>query len=164
MANQIDLSFYQSLFYSSPDGIAVYDPALKCIMLNSAGCEILHVTEEEALNKTMEELVPGIEETPRYEQYKETLETGKSFSISFSKTVGLEEQHITVNTRKIGENIVLFVSDITSSIKKHDSLMAMHKAKTSEFNPLLFGIASQVFFKDQESKYTSVNQACADFF
>lgn len=156
MANKIDLSFHQALFDSSPNGITVYDPSLKCILINKTGCDILHVTEKEAIGKKLPELVPGIEKT----QYKKTLATGKSFSLSFACSFNSVPRHISVTTCKVGENLALFVSDETSN----KSVSDLQKSKTSELDSLLFGISSPVFFKDTESRYTSVNQACADFF
>ena len=115
---KIHLSFYQNLYLSSPNGIAVYDSELKCLLINKAGSEILHVSQKGVVGKKMRDLFPGIEKTEPYKKYLETLETGEGFTLFFSRVHDDKEQHLCVKTCNVDGSLVLFVSDVTELDKR----------------------------------------------
>jgi len=160
----VNQQFFEQMFQELPQGVVVYDSELKMICANKCICTMFGVNEEDMKGSTLREIVPGIEENPRYKEYQNTLHSGIPCKVFFSRTMVEDERFYCSDAMKIDECLVLFISDITNVKEKEKKQKKIEEEMSTELDALLAGIHSPVFFKDLDSKYTSVNQVCADFY
>lgn len=156
----VENNFFEKMFQDIPQGVVVYTLEFKAIFVNKFICTLLGLVEADVVGKSLREIVPGIEKTPRYKEYQNTMHSGIPCKVFFSRKNSDEERFYCSDAIKIDDKLVLCISDITYT-KERDK---KQEELSTELDALLLGIHSPVFFKDLESRYTSVNQVCADFY
>lgn len=114
---------------SSPDYINIFNADLVCIDINNTLLERFKRNREDLVGKTLEELVPGIKKSGRYEKYMHVLKTGESLVIEEAldfEDIAVGEIKLLVKAIKVGEGLAIITSDVTERVAVEQKLQNAH--------------------------------------
>ena len=101
---------------SAPDAFVLYDSELNFVEINEVGLGMFlaGTKKEDLVGKNILEISPGLEETGRYDMYREVIETGKPLTIEdFAPHPKFGARHLSVKAFKAGKGLGIIVEDIT---------------------------------------------------
>ena len=108
---------------SATDGCILFDSELNHIEMNRAGLEITGLNREDVIGRNILEIVPGLKETGRYDEYKEVIKTGVPFEVSdFIPHLKFGDKHVELKAFKVGEGLGIIFRDITDHKKAEEAL------------------------------------------
>jgi len=110
---------------SATDGFILFDPELNYIDINSTTLQILGMNKEDLIGKNILDIAPNLKETGRYDKYLDVIKTGKPFStedVIFNSMDGSLQSHLSVRSFKVGENLGIIFTDITTRKKAEERL------------------------------------------
>ena len=146
--NVKNISLFNALSAIYPYGMVVYDSSLKCTIIDRFACEMLHIKKTDIIEKSMSNLFSKMGNTSKFQTFCQNLQTGKPYSISFSRG----KEHFAVRGFKVAENIVLSLTNIPEE-------KFYEEQRKVELDAILSNISSQVFFKNTSFEYTSISFA-----
>ncbi len=105
---------YRRFLESLADGCFVLDRNWRYIFVNDATCQFVKYTRSELLGNKITKLFPGIEDTPFFQAYKNTMDTGKTNDIEapFPRPDGTPG-YLNIRVSAVPEGIVVIARDIT---------------------------------------------------
>jgi PAS domain S-box-containing protein len=110
---------------SATDAFNLYDSELNLVANNQAAMSLFPpgIIREDVLGKNMLELVPGLEETGRYDEYKRVIETGISIQIDeLFLHPSLGDIHLSVKAFKVGDGLGIIGTNITERKQMEENL------------------------------------------
>ncbi len=105
---------YRRFMESLADGCFVLDRNWRYIFVNESAAQLVKYTVSELLGNKITKLFPGIEDTPFFRAYQETMDTGKTNDIEapFPRPDGTPGYH-NVRVSAVPEGIVVVARDVT---------------------------------------------------
>ncbi len=103
--------------------LVIFDKDLRFADVDTSFLSSLNLKREEIIGKHLNEVSPGIEETPRYQLYLKVLDTGENIFIDEARTHPSLGNYVSrINVFKIGEGIGLAIQNITDLKDAMDEL------------------------------------------
>ncbi len=104
----------QSFMDSATDGFILFDSELNYIEINKSALEIIGLEAKDVIGKNATDMVPNLEETSRYDEYKKVMKTGVPFHIPDLISHPLAgDKHVELKAFKVGDDLGMIISDIT---------------------------------------------------
>ena len=105
---------FKSFAHSSSEAFVLLDENLNCLSINPAGAKLLGASEAALLGKNIQDVVPDIKETGRYDKYLNVIKTGKPLQDSnIVPHPKFGDIHLSIRAFKVGTRLGLIVTDIT---------------------------------------------------
>lgn len=146
---------------SATDGFILFDSELYHLEMNKVALEITGLTRANVIGKNVIDVIPNIKETPRYNEYKKVMATGKPFyTRDINKHPLTGEKHIELKAFKVGEGLGVIFTDITERKQAEENV----RASKAYLDKILNNIGDPVFVKDNQHKLLIVNDAFCSIF
>jgi len=111
---------FENFMDSATESFSIWDSNLNLTYINNANLKYLTegTKKSDVIGKNIKEMIPGIEQTGRYEKYRRVLETGEPLIIEDSqKDAVYGDTYLSIKVFKISDGIGIISSDITE--RKH---------------------------------------------
>jgi PAS domain S-box-containing protein len=151
--------FFFQILENSPQGIILFDSLMTCCYFNLKASKILKIKNRDIpVGQKLKELAPGIEKTPRYQKYLDTLSTGRSHTVYFNVEVKSQIKYLQVKSLKVDDNLVLYINDISKIVKQESTYFYVK----NYLETLLSAINIPVLIKNINNVYELMNDAIVD--
>ncbi len=111
---------------ASIDGFILFDKSLDLVAMNPAAKRLVGLSKETArdgIGRNIQELIPGIKETGRYDKYLNVIKSGEPFMTDDIVThTKLGDTHLSIKAFKAGNGLGIIASDITERKRTEKAL------------------------------------------
>ncbi|UCD83413.1 MAG: PAS domain S-box protein [Deltaproteobacteria bacterium] len=152
---------YRRFLENLADGCFVLDRNWRYIFINDAAAQLVKYTKSELLGNKITKLFPGIEDTPFFQAYRDTMDTGKTNNVEASfphpdGTLG----HYDLRVSAVPEGIVIIARDITEHKKADEEI----KAEREKFETYIESMVDGLCVNDINGTIVQVNNAFIEMF
>jgi signal transduction histidine kinase len=136
---------FRSFMDSATEGFILWDSDLNLIEVNDAAIKLALYEEnvEDILGKNILEIVSGLKETGRYDQYLNVIKSGEPLFLSdLIPHPKFLEQYLNVKAFKVGEGLGMIVEDITE--RKRTMEIMIQTEKMMSVGGLAAGMAHEI--------------------
>jgi len=115
-----------ALLDASPANFALFDPQLNYLDVNKPALQMLGLKKEQVIGKNLLDIFPDAAKRAPYRAFKQVLKTGKPFCIDeFVPNERFGRNWLDIRAFKVGENLGVFILDITARKKAEEKLRTM---------------------------------------
>ncbi len=140
---------------SATDSFSIWDENLYLIDINQASLSYhpKGTKKEDLIGKHITEIVPDLEKTGRYEQYKDVIKTGRPVAFDdLTPHPKFGEKHLSIRAFKVGEGMGMIGTDITGL-----KLAELLRQSEERFRLLFEGSSNPVTIFDRDGNILMIN-------
>jgi len=141
---------------SASDGFVLLDSQLNIALVNKAAGKVFRQAPEEAVGKNIEDVVPNIRESGRYQAYLEVQRTGVPFAMEDETPHPVfGDIRLSFRAFKVGDGVGVITTDVTERVQAEEALRDSEARLRSIFESSPLGIV----LADAVGRIVAVNPA-----